>query len=50
MAIFFTKGNNIVNLPLKPTLFLDLREKGEHTYPYYILHTTADAEPTQETG
>lgn len=47
MAIFFTKGNNIVNLPLKPPLFLDLREKGEHIYPS---HAIADAEPTQETG
>lgn len=47
MAIFLTKGNNILNLPLKPPLFLDLTEKGEHTYPS---HATADAEPMQETG
>lgn len=47
MALFFTKDNNIVNLPLKPPLILDLGEKDKHIYHS---HALADAELMQETG
>lgn len=47
MALFFTKDNSIVNLPLKLPLILDLGERDKHIYHS---HTAADPQPVQETG
>lgn len=47
MALFFTKDNSIVNLPLKLPLILDLGEKDKHIYHS---HSAADPQPMQETG
>lgn len=47
MVMFFTKDNNIVNLPLKPPPILDLGEKDKHIYHSLA---PADAEPMQKSG
>lgn len=47
MALFFTKDNSIVNLPLKLPLILDLGEKDKHINHS---HSAADPQPVQETG
>lgn len=47
MALFFTKDNSIVNLPLTIPLILDLGEKDKHINHS---HSAADPQPVQETG
>lgn len=47
MAMFFTKHNNIVNLPFKPPLTLNLGGKDERSDHS---HATADVESVRETG